>query len=159
MVLSIIFLAWAVVGAPLININQTSNLRTANRTILDHDFAQSWVPASTVRSSWEILYTCVTALIACFIKFVPLNIPAYDDSTTTKYCRKLKWLVLTIFVPEMVFYRAWQQYQDAKDLKQDLDTLWQKFKVRSSLLPTTHYLLEGAWKLGYPDKYPPLSRT
>src|SRR5438045_2618400 len=124
--LSAVFLAWAVVGASLIHINQTSNLPVANRTTLDYDFAQSWVPPSPVRSSWEILYTCLTALVACFIKFVPMNQPAYAESKAKRYLRKFKWLILTILVPELVFYKAWNQYQKARNLKQVLDNLWKQ---------------------------------
>jgi hypothetical protein len=121
-----LLLTSAVLSAPILQINQTSNLLSVNRTILDHEFAQPWVPSSSVRSSWEILYSCLTALVACFIKFVPMKLPAHDDPKWKRYLRKFKWLVLTILMPELVVYRAWRQYTDARKLRESLLELWRK---------------------------------
>jgi hypothetical protein len=131
MVFSILLLARLVSTAPLLHINQYTNLPPGNSTLLENEVAQPWVAASSVRSSWEILYTCFTALLACFIKFAPLNFPAYGDSTFTKYSRKLVWVLYTVFVPELVLYRAWTQYQEAKDLKRVLDARWRRLPVVS----------------------------
>jgi len=134
--------ASAVLSAPLLQINQTSNLALTNQTTLDHEFAQAWVPSSSVRSSWEILYSCLTALVACFIKFVPMKMPAHDDSKWTRCLRKLKWLVLTIFIPELVVYRAWRQFTDARKLRESLLGLWhKKTSVSTQLI--------GSWLLSH----------
>ncbi|KAK7183054.1 hypothetical protein PSPO01_10899 [Paraphaeosphaeria sporulosa] len=102
------------------SINQTSTLPTNNQTVLQHEFAQSWVGASPVRSTWEILYACLAALVTSFSSFVQLNPPAYQERWQSVFLRKAKWVIITILIPEAAVLMAWLQWRRAVTLQKSL---------------------------------------
>lgn len=78
----------------------------------------SWHPGPTTRGSFTILSSCVITLTLCVWKVVHLNLPEHEGclpkrkKTNLKYWmtrwislqqwRKVGWLILGIFAPEMV---------------------------------------------------------
>jgi len=61
----------------------------------------TWVPEPLVRGTFSILLSCLFTLVLCVWTAVHLNIPAYKKETEQKW-RKMKWLVIALFAPEMV---------------------------------------------------------
>jgi hypothetical protein len=112
-----------------LHINQTTTLPITNQTVLQHEFAQSWVGDSPVRSTWEILYSCLAALITCFSSFVQLNPPAYHERWRDVFFRKAKWVVVTILIPEVVVLNAWLQWKRAVALHRSLLPLYAYYRV------------------------------
>ncbi|KAF1979733.1 hypothetical protein BU23DRAFT_636920 [Bimuria novae-zelandiae CBS 107.79] len=108
------------IAAVPLRIEQTTTLPATNQTVLHHDFAQSWVGNSPVRSSWEIIYACLSALITCFSSFVHINPPAHNERTRDILGRKVKWTIVAILVPEIVVLNAWLQWKRAVTLRKNL---------------------------------------
>lgn len=90
-----------------------------NSTALSQLKAAPWVNSPTVRGSVEILWTCLVTLVACVYTVLHLNIP----SKTGRWPRlfdKLRWVVIAIFLPEIVVGLAAEQLVEARKLKKKL---------------------------------------
>ena len=68
----------------------------------------TWNPEPSVRGSWSILSTCIITTSLCVWTAVHLNVPAHDQKYW-QFWRKLYWLGVGLFAPEMVAYTAWYQ--------------------------------------------------
>ena len=73
----------------------------------------SWVPNPTTRGTSNILQSCLITISLCVWTAVHLNIPEHDKPTflaiTYQTWRKLGWLIVGLFAPEMLIYTAWYQ--------------------------------------------------
>ena len=68
----------------------------------------TWQPEPSTRGTWSILSVCVITTSLCVWTAVHLNIPPSDQKHAQLW-RKLYWLGVGIFAPEMVAYTAWYQ--------------------------------------------------
>lgn len=68
--------------------------------------AVGWQPGGCYQSSWHIVSTCLSTMIACIWSIQHLNIPDTDDSQWEKTKRKMEWMVITVLFPEMILIRA-----------------------------------------------------
>ena len=73
-----------------------------------------------VRSSYEILYSCLTVLFTCSYTVFPMNIPGPDDTWKNRTLRKVKWMIITVLVPEVVLFLAWSQSRNAREFRKNL---------------------------------------
>jgi hypothetical protein len=109
-----------------------------NRTSLNAVVAPSWVAEPSGRGTWDILYSCVFTLVLCVYTAIHLNVPARNDSTSTIWLRKIKWVLIAIFGPEIVVLTALDQWFMARDLLDDLKDLRtgnnQKFSLYREIL-------------------------
>ncbi|KAF2122333.1 hypothetical protein BDV96DRAFT_640381 [Lophiotrema nucula] len=65
-----------------------------------------WQNGPNERGTIDILWSCISIIIACTWTILHLNAPQYYDSTKVKVLRKLKWMVITILFPEFIFSKA-----------------------------------------------------
>ena len=92
---------------------------SSNRTI-------TWQPEPLARGTWSILSVCVITTALCIWTALHLNIPLRDQKHP-QFWRKLYWLGIGLFAPEIVAYTAWNQRQAAsKGLKGIRNTIGQK---------------------------------
>jgi hypothetical protein len=92
-----------------------------------------WVSEPNGRGTYSILSTCVITLGLCVWSALHLNIPAAGQEHKQKW-RKLLWLFVGIFAPEIVAWTAFEQYKQArhiqkfmnKQLDQKEPSLWEK---------------------------------
>ncbi|THV71660.1 hypothetical protein D6D29_09577 [Aureobasidium pullulans] len=84
--------------------------QTANRTA-------TWHPESHGRGTFGLLSSCITTLILCVYTAVHLNIPEHGKERQ-QYFRKIGWVVLGLFAPEIVAWNAWEQYRTALRITQ-----------------------------------------
>jgi hypothetical protein len=94
---------------------------TTNKTALNTEIAPSWVPEPEGRGTWKLLYSCVFTLILCVWTAIHLNIPPAGETWIQHWTRKLKWVLIGIFVPEIVVCEAWMQWRYAKRLCKELN--------------------------------------
>ena len=87
-----------------------------NRTTLKNAIAPLWVADPSGRGTWGILSSCVFTLVLCVYTAIHLNIPAKNDSKYTFWLRKIKWVFIAIFGPEVVVLTALDQWLSAKRL-------------------------------------------
>ena len=77
----------------------------------------TWQPEPLARGTWSILSVCVITTALCVWTALHLNIPPRDQKIP-QFWRKLYWLGIGLFAPEIVAYTAWNQRQAAsKGLK------------------------------------------
>ncbi|KAL8871471.1 MAG: hypothetical protein Q9174_002700 [Haloplaca sp. 1 TL-2023] len=109
------------------SLNETSNL-TALRT----EFAPGWVSEPDGRGTWSILYSCIFTILLCVWTAVHLNIPGPGESSFRTWVRKIKWVAIALFAPEIVLYTAVYQFWFAIRLYRDLNR-WSTyfFKTKS----------------------------
>lgn len=87
-----------------------SPIDTRNLTALQNDIAPRCVPEPIGRGTWSLLYSCVFTLALCVWTAVHPNIPAQDEGKwrrTHIFGRRLKWVVIALFAPEVILYIAW----------------------------------------------------
>lgn len=94
---------------------------TTNKTTLNTEIAPSWVPEPEGRGTWKLLYSCVFTLILCVWTAIHLNIPPAGETWLQHWKRKLKWVLIGIFVPEIVVCEAWVQWRYAKRFCKELN--------------------------------------
>lgn len=99
----------------------------------------SWVPEPNGRGTWSLLSTCLITISLCVWSAVHLNVPQHQK-THSQYWRKVKWLFLGLFAPELVAYVAWQQWQEARKLRQDIRAVYGQDKIASGLDRIRQYL-------------------
>jgi hypothetical protein len=67
--------------------------------------SRGWRSEPRHRGSYNILSTCLFTIALCVWTALHLNIPAYRKAKWQWY-RKLKWLIVGLFAPEMVSCEA-----------------------------------------------------
>lgn len=92
---------------------------SSNRTI-------TWQPEPLARGTWSILSVCVITTALCVWTALHFKNPPRDQKHP-QFWRKLYWLGIGLFAPEIVAYTAWNQRQAAsKGLKGIRNAIGQK---------------------------------
>jgi hypothetical protein len=90
-----------------------------NTTVLP---AAMWHPEATQRGTFGILSSCLITMSLCIWTAVHLNLPEHKKESQQVY-RKILWLVLGLFAPEVVVWSAWRQRKDMKLLSAYMNSL------------------------------------
>ena len=104
-----------------------------NLTALQTEIAPKWVAEPKVRGTWSLLYSCVFTLILCVWTALHLNVPAQGEGAFQIWRRKLKWVAIALFAPEIVLYTAWYQLHTARMLYKELN--WYAKSAKASNHP------------------------
>ena len=102
-------------------ISEEIGLASGNLSALQHDIAPAWVSSPQVRGTSDILWSCVVTLTACFYTAIHLNVPHFHETTWHFLWRKVKWVALALFAPELVLYTACVQFAEARTLIRKLN--------------------------------------
>ena len=94
-----------------------------NITALRTETAPAWVPGPSGRGTGSVLYSCVFTLGLCVWTALHLNIPPHGEGSWARWLRKVKWLLIALFAPEVVLYTAWYQFYHARLLVRRLNKL------------------------------------
>jgi hypothetical protein len=62
----------------------------------------TWHPEPDTRGTWSILSSCIITLGLAVWTAVHLNIPGHETSSFAKFWRKVQWVLLGLFAPELV---------------------------------------------------------
>lgn len=68
-----------------------------------------WIANPQSRGTFDILSSCLVAIVASTWTILHLNVPGPKDSNTIKFFRKLKWMVFTAMFPEFIFAHAMEE--------------------------------------------------
>ena len=98
-----------------------------------------WVPEPNGRGTWSLLSTCIITILLCVWSAVHLNVPQREKQIS-KYWRRCKWLLLGLFAPEVVAYVAWQQWREAKRLRDDVRASFGQNRIPSGPRRARRYL-------------------
>ena len=94
-----------------------------NRTTLKTQISPAWVSNSGVRGTSDILWSCIVTLTACVYTAIHLNVPPPQQGRWQFLWRKLKWVALALFAPEIVLYCALTQLLQAWKFKNEMNEL------------------------------------
>ena len=96
---------------------------SGNISALRHDIAPAWVSSPQVRGTSDILSSCLVTLTACVYTAIHLNVPPLHETKLHFLWRKVKWVALALFAPEIVLYTAFKQFAEARVLVKELNQL------------------------------------
>lgn len=82
----------------------------------------AWVNAPKTRGTSDLLLSCLTTLALCAWTAYHPNIHPKTGFLGASF-RRLKWMIVAIFLPEWVLYCAWDQRWTAQILRKDINTL------------------------------------
>jgi hypothetical protein len=88
------------------------------------------------RGTWEILKSCLITLVLSVYTALHLNLPPGNAGSSYMYLRKVKWVLIGMFAPEVVIYTAWAQREKVKKLSTDLAVIFENL-VCHSILPSS----------------------
>jgi len=85
-----------------------------------------WQPEPGNRGTYGLLSSCVITMVLCVWTAVHLNIPEIDEPEIRflpgwQTCRKIWWLFLGLFAPELVSLAAFEQYRAAQRLSRRME--------------------------------------
>ena len=81
--------------------------------------ALPWVNSPNIRGTMDILQSCILTLLACIYTALHLDVPKRTSSWRL-FLTKLKWVAITLFVPELPVFMAADQLHQAWKLRQEL---------------------------------------
>ncbi|KAI0109925.1 hypothetical protein F4814DRAFT_382936 [Daldinia grandis] len=91
-----------------------------NLTALQTVIAPPWVSSQSIRSTSDILWSCVLTLTACIYNSLHLNIST-KSGQKRRLLQKVKWATIAIIAPEIVVFMAFFQYFEARWLVKELN--------------------------------------
>jgi hypothetical protein len=89
----------------------------------DVEYTSSWVREPQGRGTLSILYTCTFTLLLCVYTAIHLNIPPAGEPRRWQFLRKIKWMFIAIFAPEVVLFTAAYQYWNARKFCQEMESI------------------------------------
>jgi hypothetical protein len=91
-----------------------------------------WVDDPSGRGTWNLLYSCGFTLVLCVWTSIHLNVPPPRESAWLGWRRKLKWVVIALFAPEIVVFTAFQQWLTARLFLKELEKLHRAITAKNS---------------------------
>lgn len=114
----------AVNMATIEDVETLINANDNNITALNTLFAPAWLSSPSVRGTSDILWSCISTLVACIYTALHLNVPA-NTGTWAMLKHKAEWLLVALLALEIVVYMAISQLYAAYRLKTRLRELFQ----------------------------------
>ena len=78
-----------------------------------------WVPEPSGRGTWSILWSCLATIFICTWSALHLDVPN-KHGRGYLFFRKLGWMLIAATAPEIVLYRAADNFFDSRDLLRHL---------------------------------------
>uniref|UniRef100_A0A0D2YBU7 Uncharacterized protein n=1 Tax=Fusarium oxysporum (strain Fo5176) TaxID=660025 RepID=A0A0D2YBU7_FUSOF len=134
---------------------QPWNVSIVNYNETDHlwsKFAPPWVGTPNVRGTFDILESCIFTLIACV--FTALHLDVIPNPTWQRLLlEKIKWVLLTIVVPEISLLTASNQIGCAWALKSKLKKIQkqQKSSISSPEADYAYFIVMGGLRFDVND--------
>ncbi|RYP13468.1 hypothetical protein DL765_006881 [Monosporascus sp. GIB2] len=107
-----------------------------------------WRTEPTTRGTYGLLSSCVVTMILCVWTAVHLNLPDHDKPGV-KYLpkwqtlRKVWWLLLGVFTPEIISWTAFEQHREAKHLHKCMRALLEEEEPCSRLEKVVSWMRPG----------------
>jgi hypothetical protein len=74
-----------------------------------------WHPVPSYRGTYNILSACLVTIGLCVWSALHLNVPKYGKASR-QWWRKVKWLFVGLFAPELVAWTAFRQNRAARKI-------------------------------------------
>lgn len=94
---------------------------------------KGWYEPPNFRGTWDLILSCVLTLTICVWSALHLNVPCEDSKLRDRNTRRLRWILLGIFAPELVVSTAFGQFLTASWLLREIriDVKFRKTNVCS----------------------------
>lgn len=101
----------------------------------------AWYPAPNYRGTWDLIVSCVLTLTICVWSALHLNVPVKQSKLRDRNVRRLRWILLGIFAPEVVVSTAFAQYLTARWLMNEIqgDIMYRKNLVSPPFFTCTSH--------------------
>ncbi|KAF7512835.1 hypothetical protein GJ744_011938 [Endocarpon pusillum] len=142
---------------PFSQCDQTDVISTAksgsqNTSTSSPHFVNGWVDGPNTRGTWDIVQTCVVTLILCSWSSLVLNI--FSGKGRVAFAKdKLRWMLFTLFWPEVTLGVAYEQWESASQCVDDFAKLTNKGPVQWTMRHA-FFADMGGFLLQSPD-FPP----
>jgi hypothetical protein len=80
----------------------------------------AWFSAPNFRGTWDLIVSCVLTLVICVWSALHLNVPVDTSRLRERNTRRLRWVLLGIFAPEVVVSTAFAQFLTARWLRNEI---------------------------------------
>jgi hypothetical protein len=91
-----------------------------------------WYEPPNYRGTWDLILSCVLTLTICVWSALHLNVPCEESRLRDRNTRRLRWILIGIFAPELVVSTAFGQYLTASWLRREIkiDVNFRRANVR-----------------------------
>ncbi|KAF2638366.1 hypothetical protein P280DRAFT_83144 [Massarina eburnea CBS 473.64] len=79
-----------------------------------------WYEPPNERGTWDVMVSCVLTLVICVWSALHLNVPTETSTLRHRNLRRLRWILLGIFAPELVVSTAFAQFLTASWLRREI---------------------------------------
>jgi len=110
-----------------------------------------WINDPSTRGTHQVIIGCLFTILVCAWSVLYLNVPAPGDGFGTNDLRKLKWMMITVLLPEFILTASWVERLAAQKLMASLRVLEELKELEG--------ILEPSEKTSDPSTTPPLLWT
>lgn len=95
-----------------------------------------WYSPPNFRGTWDLIISCVLTLSICVWSALHLNVFVGSSRRKDRNIRRLRWIVIGIFAPEVVVSTAFAQFLTARWLMHEIgkDVEYRRPKVQNPYL-------------------------
>ena len=90
---------------------------------------RGWIPQPSGRGTLDILESCLATIILCTWSVLFLNVPAEIEGPWDVFRAKARWMLFTIFFPEVLTAVAAEQWRSASQGVEDFTRLGKEWQV------------------------------
>lgn len=98
-----------------------ATFRSMSHGLNKTEFVSGWVQSPKGRGTWEILYSNMFTLGLCVFTAIHLNVGPSGRTEFQYWLHKCKWVLITVFFPELTLYMAGKQWFTANRLRKKLN--------------------------------------
>ena len=91
--------------------------------------SRGWIPQPNGRGTLDILQSCLATIILCTWSVLFLNVPAEHEGPWEIFKTKARWMLFTIFFPEVLTAVAAEQWRSACQAVEDFSRLEKEWKA------------------------------
>ncbi|KAJ5741599.1 hypothetical protein N7533_011008 [Penicillium manginii] len=104
---------------------------------------EGWKYDDNTRSSWDILWTCLSAILACTWTALHIRVPKRTESAADPLRWKTLTWIVALIAPEIIAVRATSELLDAKHTAMRCNLAFQNFRIKSQT--TSKELSASPW--------------
>ena len=116
----LLFYSLAVKLAMANSVEEDLDNANGNESALNRDISATWVLNPPYRGTADILWSCILTLVACVYTAMHLDISIKHRSSSRRVVSKLRWTMLALLAPELIFSWAFYQYFEVRNLRKKL---------------------------------------
>lgn len=100
---------------------------------MSSDSTVGWVSDPNGRGTAGLVTSCILTLGLCAWSALHLNIQPKGETQRQYWSRNVRWVLLGVFIPELVILAAWRQWASCRELEKELLRILQAEKQKTNL--------------------------